>query len=67
MPQHRGDQLGVPLPRPASDAPGVTTARIPVLNVASADRLCRLQRVRNVCQNAIIAIDAALDRQGDTG
>lgn len=69
MPSHQqlGDLLAFPLPRPASDTSAeVTTAGIPVLNVASADRLCRLHHVRNVCQNAITAIDAALDRQGGT-
>ncbi|MFC5821830.1 hypothetical protein [Nonomuraea harbinensis] len=65
--RHPGDLLAFPLPRPASDAPiEVTTARIPVLNVASADRLCRLHHVRNVCQNAITAIDAALNGEGGT-
>lgn len=63
--QHPGDLLAIPLPRPASDTPiEVTTARIPMLNVASADRLCRLHHVRNVCQKAITAIDAALNGEG---
>ncbi|GGO81371.1 hypothetical protein GCM10012289_70190 [Nonomuraea cavernae] len=70
--QHRDDLL-VPLPRRSSDArtaphvDEVTTAHIPVLNVASADRLCRLHRVRGVCQNAITAIDAALDGHRQDG
>ncbi|MGI5274162.1 hypothetical protein ACQEUU_33855 [Nonomuraea sp. CA-218870] len=44
----------------------MTTAHLPALNVASADRLCRLHHVRSVCDNAIAAIDAALNRADDT-
>ncbi|MFG1943356.1 hypothetical protein [Nonomuraea sp. NPDC048826] len=67
-----GDLLTIPLPRRSADSTAaarpqeVTTAHIPVLNVASADRLCRLHHVRGVCENAIAAIDAALNRGGHT-